>query len=377
MEPTAPAKKVLEGKSRKIVFLAVSLVLVALFMPRVYALLLKTHSSHGEAAAAPVPAAGEGRYDDNLRLTGTTQAARSFAVLAPKLEGAQLSNMVITSLAPAGAHVKAGDILVEFDPQAQVKDYLDKQNKYTELAGQVAQKKSDEEIARAKDETALQQAENDYKKAQLELQKNELVSRIDAEKNQETLDETRTTFKQLRETFDLKRKAAEAAIHILELQRDHAQEDMQYAQSNASKMTIRSPMEGLAVLNSIWINERIGTVQAGDQVNAGAAFMQVVDPSKMEVRVAVNQSDLDKIHVGVHAQVRPDAYPGMSLPAVLEEISPLGQQGSFSDKIRVFSARFAVQGNDPRLLPDLSVAVDIDLVGGKDPRIKDASTAQR
>jgi HlyD family secretion protein len=253
---------------------------------------------------------------------------------------------------------------------------LEKQNKYTELAGQVAQKQADEEIARAKDETSLEQAENAYKKAQLELQKNEIVSRIDAEKNQETLDETQTTWKQLQETFELKRKAAVAAIHILELQRDRAQQAMQYAQSNASKMTIYSPMEGVAVRNSIWLNGRMGTVQVGDQVNPGTSFMQVVDPSKMEVRVAVNQSDVEKIHIGDHAQIRPDAYPGMSVPAVLEEISPLGREGSFSNKIRLFTARFSVQGSDPRLLPDLSVAVDIDLASHRNSRDTDAPAAR-
>jgi HlyD family secretion protein len=374
MEPSAPAKKVLQGSSKKIA-LAVFFLAFASFLPRVYALLWKTHASPSSLASAPSSRSLSDpiNYDNNLRLSGTTQAARSFAVLAPKLEGAQLGNMVITSLVPSGTHVKQGDVLVTFDPQSQIKDYLDKQDKYTELAGQVAQKQGDEEVARAKDETALQAAENDYKKAQLELQKNEIVSPIDAEKNQETLDETRTTFQQLQETFALKRKAAAAAIHILELQRDRAQEAMQYAKSNASKMTIHSPMNGIAVLNAIWLNERMGTVQAGDSVFPGTSFMQVVDPSKMEVRVAVNQSDVEKIRIGDHAQIRPDAYPGMSLAAELEEISPLGQEGSFSDKIRLFSARFSVQGSDPRLLPDLSVAVDIALARNTNSKSTDAS----
>ncbi len=349
----------------------------AFFLLRGYAFLPKTQLSHSAATvAASIPITEAAAYDNNLRLSGTTQAARSFVVLAPQLEGAQLSNMVITSLIPAGAQVKPNDLLVAFDPQAQMKDYLEKQNKYTELAGQVAQKQSDEEIARAKDETSLEQAENSYKKAQLELQKNEIVSRIDAEKNQETLDETQTTWKQLQETFELKRKAAAAAMHILELQRDRARQAMQYAQSNASKMTIYSPMEGVAVRNSIWLNGGMGTVQVGDQVNPGTSFMQVVDPSEMEVRVAVNQSDVEKIHIGDHAHIRPDAYPGMSVPAVLEEISPLGQGGSFSDKIRLFTARFSVQGSDPRLLPDLSVAVDIDLASHRNSRDTDAPAAR-
>jgi HlyD family secretion protein/macrolide-specific efflux system membrane fusion protein len=79
----------------------------------------------------------------------------------------------------------------------------------------------------------------------------------------------------------------------------------------------------------------------------------------MEVRAMVSQSDLDRVHAGQAATVRFDAYPGMSLPAVLTEVSPLGEQGKFSDKIRTFSVLFAIQGNDPRLLPDLSAALDI------------------
>jgi hypothetical protein len=122
-------------------------------------------------------------------------------------------------------------------------------------------------------------------------------------------------------------------------------------------------MNGIVVLNSIWLGGRMGTVQSGDQVNPGTSFMQVVDPSRMEVRVQIPQPDLGQVRVGERAQVRPDAYPQMVLPAVLEEVSPLGQEGNFSDKIRMFNARFVVEGSDPKLLPDLSVAVDVEPPG--------------
>jgi len=42
------------------------------------------------------------------------------------------------------------------------------------------------------------------------MQKSEIVSHIDAEKYQENLEEGKATFDQLRQTFDLKRKAAQA-----------------------------------------------------------------------------------------------------------------------------------------------------------------------
>jgi HlyD family secretion protein len=317
-----------------------------------------TRTKHGFAVNADEHLAAT--LERGLRLSGTTVASHSFVVMAPQLEGAQLSTMLITEIVPAGTAVKAGEVLVRFDPQAQMKDYLEKRDKFAELEGQVAQKRAEEDIAAAKDETSLREAENAQRKAQLEVQKNELVSKIDAEKNDETLEEARTAAQQLGETFQLKRKSAAAGIRILELQRDGAREAMQYAESNAAKMTIKSPMDGIAVLNSIWIGSRMGTVQPGDQVNPGTSFMQVVDPSKMEVRVRIPQPDLGRVHIGDRAAVRPDAYPDIVMPATLEQVSPLGQEGNFSDKIRLFTATFAVEGSDPKLLPDLSVAIDVD-----------------
>lgn len=301
-----------------------------------------------------------------LRLNGTTQAARSFTVLAPRLQGAQLNSMVVTKLAPAGTHVAKDDVIVEFDPQAQVKDYLDKEGTYKDLVGQVAQKQADEDIARAKDDTELRQAEDELRRSELELQKNEIVSKIDAEKHQEAFEEAQANLKQLRETYELKRRAAKAGIRSLEIQRDRAQEAMRYAQSNAAKMVIHAPMDGVVVLNTIWLGGRMGTVQQGDEVRPGVPFLKVVDPSRMEVRTEVNQADVLKIQNGQHAQIHLDAYPGLMLPASLEELSPLGHNGQFSQKVRTFAARFAIQGADPRLLPDLSVALDAELQAEKD-----------
>jgi RND family efflux transporter MFP subunit len=297
----------------------------------------------------------------SLRLNGTTQSARSYVALTPILEGAQINTLVITNLIAAGAHVKKDDILVEFDPQIQVKDFLDKQNTFVSTTAQVAQKKADEEIAKAKDESALKQAEDDLSRAQLEVQRNEIVSKIDAEKNEEALEEAKATLAQLRETYEHKRASAAAGIHILELQRDRAQEAMRYAQGNSSRMTVRSPMEGVAVFNILWLGGRMRTVQLGDSMRPGMPVLQVVDPSRMEVRANVNQVDLSRLSIGQRAQIRLDAYPALVLPGVLEELSPLGHGGQFSDTIRTFQARLQIPGEDPRLLPDLSAAIDFDL----------------
>jgi len=296
-----------------------------------------------------------------LRLKGTTEAVQSRAILAPQLAGQSVPTLTIIHLTLSGTRVKKGDLLVEFDRQAQMRDFVDKQADYAKLVDQVAEEQAKENAARAKDETELKAADDNLQKTELEIQKAEIVSRIDAEKNQENLDEAKATYNQLRETFDLKRKAAQAAIRILEIQRDRTQQTMMHAQANADLMQIRSPLDGVVVLNTIWKQGTMGEVQEGDQVRPGVPFMQVVNPAAMQVRVMANQQDFPSLQVGQTAKVRLDAYPEMVFPAKLDQLAPIGEGGDFSNKLRSFVVIVGIEGNDPKLMPDLSAAVDVDV----------------
>ena len=107
----------------------------------------------------------------------------------------------------------------------------------------------------------------------------------------------------------------------------------------------------------------MGEVQEGDEVRPGVPFMQVVDPSAMQVRVRVNQVDLPKLRAGQRARVRLDAYPELVFSARLEQLAPIGSKSEFSDKVRTFMALFSIHESDPKLMPDLSAAVDVELEG--------------
>jgi HlyD family secretion protein len=322
--------------------------------------------------AAPVHAASSTISEHSsggLRLTGRTQAVQAQSILAPRIAGEQLGTLTITFLAQTGSRVKKGDLLAEFDRTAQIRDFMDQQAKASDQDDKVLEAQAKEIADRATDETEITQAEDALSKAQLEMQKSEILSRIDAEKAKENLDEAQATLAQLKETFDLKRKAAAASIKILEIQRDATRRAMEHAQANAALMQIHSPIDGVVVFNTIWKEGKMGEVQDGDQVRPGVSFMQVVDPAAMEVQARVNQEDVLALSIGEPARVHLDAYPELVFPARLESIDPMGQAGDFSSKLRQFTATFSIQGADPKLMPDLSAAVEIgapgqDAVGG-------------
>ncbi len=343
-------------RARKAVVLLI-VVIALLVIAGVTAAVLRSRNpptAHGPNSLSPGSA-------QILRLKGTTEAVQARAILAPMLQGQQINTLTVVRMLPAGTRVKQGDVLVEFDRQAQMRDFVDKKADYEKLVDQVNEEQAKEVAARAKDETELKQAEDNLRKAELEAQKDEIVSRIDVEKNQESLEEAKATYDQLRETFDLKRKAAQAAIRILEIQRDRTQQTMMHAQANSDLMQMHSPLDGVVVLNTIWKQGTMGEVQEGDQVRPGIPFMQVVDPSSMQVRVFANQEDFPSLRVGETATVRLDAYPDMVFHGKLDQLAPIAETGDFSNKLRVFVVIFSIQGHDPKLMPDLSAAVDVNL----------------
>ena len=361
--PVAPAPVGPETRSRRsrvrwaaICSLAILILTAAVF--------LVFHSEPAHRHLSDSPGFPADTAEQTLRVTGTTEAVLAQSILAPRLAGQQVNSLTITRLPASGNLVKKGDLLVEFDRQDQIRDALDKQAQAVDENQKVLEEQAKEEAAKAKDETEIEQAESDLNKARLEMQKVELMSRIDAEKARETLDEAQATLAQLKETFDLKRKAAQADIRILEIERDRTRETMLHVQANAALMQVRSPIDGIVVLNTIWKQGKLGEVQEGDQVRPGTPFMQIVDASTMRVKARINQEDLLLLRPGQKAKVHLDAYPDLVFDGSLDSVDPMGNPGDFSNNLRTFSATFTIRGKDPRLMPDLSAAVDVEVGKG-------------
>jgi multidrug resistance efflux pump len=282
-------------------------------------------------------------------------------IAAPRISGQGLGTLIITKLPVSGSSVHRGEVLVEFDRQAQLRNVIDKQAEYRDLVEQIRKMQADQAATRAADETELKQAEDAEKTAELEVRKNEIVSRIDAEKNQENLEQAKATLEQLRQTFTLKRQAAQADLRVLEIQRDRALDAMKWAQGNTEKMVIHSPVDGVAVINSMWKGGSLSDVQEGDEVRPGFGFMQVVNPGQMQVRAKINQADIDDVREGQNVVIHLDAYPDLTFSGNVVRIAGVAQTSAFNGKVRVFTTVFSIKGSDPKLLPDLSAAVDIEI----------------
>jgi HlyD family secretion protein len=307
-----------------------------------------------------------------LRVTGLTEATRSYSVAVPLQTGGGRESLVITRLAAPGSHVAPGDVLVEFDKQNQEKLAFEKAAEYRDLLEQIAKKRAEHEARRVKDESEREQAANKVEHLELEVLKNEMLAAIKAEKNNQDLDEARQRLAALRASFDLKRQATSAELRVLEIKRDRAKAAMEHAASNAAALTIRSPIDGLVVPRQTWKGAGPADVQEGDQLGPGSPVLEVVNQASMQVRAQVNQVDMPHIRAGQPVTVRLDAYPDLVLSGRIAQIAPIALPGSFSTRVRTFGAIVAIEGTSDRLLPDLTAAVDVEL-----ERVQDALVVWR
>lgn len=294
-----------------------------------------------------------------VRMHGTVEAVRSRTVIVPRLAGQTLPNLVITYLVPPGKPVQEGDLLVEFDRQEQRRIAFDRQAELSDLGEQISRRRADQMAAKAKDETELKQAEHDVERAKLEMRKNALLPKVEAEKNALALEQAEARFAQVTTTFALKRRAEAADLRILEIRRERAERALAYAEQNAELMEVRAPFEGIAVIKTTFRPTGMVEIQQGDEVRPGIPIIDIVDPSVMQVRLKVNQADVSRLKVGQQATVRLDGFPDLTFKGTVSVVGPLAVQGSFSRHVRAFTALVTIEGTHPQLMPDLTASVEI------------------
>jgi multidrug resistance efflux pump len=303
----------------------------------------------------PLHAADAGQ---SIRSTGTIKAVRSVMIQVPRLEGVP-KDLTLTKIIVNGAQVHQGDALAEFDAADEVKALRDAQAKFDDLRHQVEQKIAEHQNNAEKRVSALKQAQADLDKAALEIRKGPILSEIEAEKNRVKLEDATEHVASLQRSAKAHDISELAEIRVLELQRDRQQIAVDRAKGNAAKLVLHSPFNGMVALANVWRNDSMGHAQEGDQLWPGSPILRVFDPSSMEVEVAVGEPDGAILTPGVKAVIHLDAFPDLQFTAHFSSASPVAAS-ALGNPVKSFMARFRLDQSDPRLLPDLSAAVDIE-----------------
>jgi HlyD family secretion protein len=265
-------------------------------------------------------------------------------------------------LAKPGVHVKTGDIVAEFDPQNQLlrlDDYKD-----TAVQQENMVKKMLANLASVKEahDQSVRSAKADWDRAVLDLKTADVRSAIDAEKFKLTVEENAAKYKQLLAEAALVDESQRAQIRSNELNRDQSKIEMGRAEANVKKMSVKTPMDGIIVMQSIVRNGEFGQIREGDGVAAGQPFVQIVDPTSMVLSATVNQVDAEKLRLGMKAAIHMDAYPDIELPGTLVGIGAMAKASTFRARyVGEIPVRIKLEKMDARVIPDLTGSAEIIL----------------
>ena len=319
------------------------------------------------ATDSEIPTSTVKEVDLQLRVftTGALKTSQSRTVIAPPIAGGTLQ---IVTLAHAGAQVRTGDVVLEFDPSQQEYNLGQNRSDLLQAEQEIVKAKADAAVQAAEDQTALLKAKYAVRRAELEVSKNELVSSIDAQKNLLALAEAKRAQTQLQQDVQSHSASNQAALAISEEKRHKARLSMEQAQQNIKNMHITAPIDGLVVIHGnrestggfFMDGMTLPDYHVGDQVNPGSSIAEVIDISHLEVAAQIGETDRVNLKAGQSVEVKIDALPGETFSGKVQTVGGATSHEFWDDNARhKFDVAVELDHTDARLRPGFAVRLSI------------------
>jgi len=304
-----------------------------------------------------------GNIDMKVYITGELRTPNTSILIAPPVGG----TLQIVKFARTGDSVKAGDVVLEFDPSEQEYNLEQAQSALDQADQQIIKIKADAAISISKDEVDLLTARFDVRRAELDVSQNELKSAIDAKKNDLALEEAKRRLAELEEDAKSRKASNDANLAVFMAQRAKAQLDIKLAQDRITNMVVKAPISGLFARKGnynggfFFTGMSIPEYQEGDQTFPGTPVASIMDVSQMEVFARLPETSRADINAGDSAAIQVDSIPEKNYPAKVKMVAALASTGGMfsSDTTRRFDATFQLDQLDPRLRPGQTTQVTV------------------
>lgn len=310
----------------------------------------------------PTTRVERGPVEINVFTTGEFRAPRSSTLVAPQVNG----TLQIVTMLQTGMKVKAGDVVVEFDPSEQEYNYEQAESQLRQAEQDIIKAKAEAQVTAAQDKVSVLKAKFELRRAELEVQRNELVSEIDAQKNNLALEEARRRLKQIEDDVKSRAASGQAGIRVLEAKRGMSQIQMQVAKTNIENMTLKAPLDGIvsakdnrnATGGFFTSGMVLPEFRAGDIVFPGTPIAEVFDVGMMEVQAKISEGDRANVSPNQPVEVMVDAHPGLTYSGKVKSVAGLASRNMWSaSSQKRFEASFQLDQPNADLRPGISASL--------------------
>jgi HlyD family secretion protein len=290
-----------------------------------------------------VPTARVGREDFVVRIAceGTLRAAEATTIsVASDVE----RPAKIAWLAGDGSLVKAGDVIVRFDP-TQFETAL--------VKSEAQRSTADEKIVKAETEAAASRHGLDLDAAMaareagnartFATRDTQIYSRfeiIESELDAALASARQAHAESVRST---KQEIAKTDLALLSIERRKADLEIAQSRRGLAALQMTAPHDGILVLKRDW---RGNTPRVGDTVWRGFEIGEIPQLDTMEADVLVLEADAGGLVVGQKAEVFLESQPGVAHAATVRLVDTLARPRLRGSPLQFFGAVLAVTGGD-------------------------------
>jgi multidrug efflux pump subunit AcrA (membrane-fusion protein) len=292
-----------------------------------------------------------------VRCRGELKARRSVQVVAP----VNVPELRIVWLAPQGSPIKEGEPIVRFDPSSIKQAEKEKEAALQQAEASLAQAEAQAGINAEQDKIDLATAQYQVEKAKLEVSKQEIVSRLQAEDSKVDLGLAEKKLAVQQAAVQLNAASDRAKVASMKRLRDKANDELELTRYRLAQMELKAPING--VINFLpnysqgWMNAK--PFKVGDQAWPGGAIAEIPDFDTLEMEGKVEEIDRGKLNMGQAITVRIDSLPEITLPAHLQQLSPMTVMNFEWPPVRTFRAFGKLTKIDPRLRPSMNGQMDV------------------
>jgi multidrug efflux pump subunit AcrA (membrane-fusion protein) len=318
----------------------------------------------GKTVVAPAVStvrAIRGVIQPTRRLAGSISARRFMNIGAPVLQAPDTGRgLTLIFLAASGTRVKEGELIAQIDAQ-DIQDHL------VDVEASVSQGKLD--IARRKAQLVAQMeglkqrlrvAKATWEKAKQDARATPVANAIAQETLRLAVEEYQQAYEEAAKQTPLTEERQLADLKLYELSNEYDARHLNRHLRDFRRCSIRSPMDGMVVMQTTYRGGDLYQVKVGDRLAPGQPFMRVVDPASMELDATMNQAESQMVRLGQRATVRFDAFPDIVIQGRVQSVGALalgGRRVNFN--VRNVAVRLVLDTVDPRVIPDLSASADV------------------
>lgn len=133
-----------------------------------------------------------------------------------------------------------------------------------------------------------------------------------------------------------------------------AQTNLQLARERLNDVTIRAPINGTVIAETIEIGQIIAS--ASQNISGGTTLLTMADLNEMQVRALVDETDLGRIRPGLNVLVRVEAYPDRAFNGQVLKIEP---QAVIEQNVTMFPVLVRLDNREGLLKPGMNADVEV------------------